>query len=64
MTYTYQELCEWRKEAQMELKKAKLKANKTKGFSDRVDGVKKGLGFFSKLCESGALQQILEKFGK
>ena len=64
MVYSYEDLCAWRKEAQMELKKQKAKVNKTKGFSDRVDGIKKGFYFFSKFCESGALQQILEKFGK
>lgn len=64
MTYTYQDLCEWRKEAQVELKKAKLKANKTKSFSGKVDNAQKGLGLFSKLCESGVLQQILERFSK
>lgn len=64
MTYTYRDLCNWRKEAQMELKKARAKANKTKSFIGRVDNVKKGLGFFGRLCESGALQQILDKFSK
>lgn len=61
---TYEDLCAWRNEAQMELRKQKAKINKTKGFIGRVDNIKKGLGFFGKVCESGALQQILEKFGK
>lgn len=64
MYTTYQDLCTWRREAQMELKKARAKANKTKSFSGKVDNVQKGLGFFGRLCESGALQQILEKFSK
>lgn len=64
MTYTYQELCEWRREAQIELKKQRKKVNKTKGFSDRVDSMKKGLGFFGKICESGVLQNLIERFSK
>lgn len=62
--YTYQDLCEWRKEAQMELKKARAKANKTKSFIGRVDNVKKGLGFFGQLCESGAIQNLVERIRK
>lgn len=64
MIYSYQDLCEWHKEAQIELKKQRKKVNKTKSFSGKVDNVRKGLGFFGRLCESGALQQILERFGK
>lgn len=64
MTYSYEDLCNWRKEAQMELRKQKAKVNKTKSFSGKVDGIKNGLGFFGQLCESGALEQILEKFRK
>lgn len=64
MTYSYQDLCEWRKEAQMELKKQKAKVNKTKSFSGKVDNVKRGLGFFGRLCESGALQNLIERFSK
>jgi hypothetical protein len=64
MRYSYEDLCEWRREAQVEMKKYKTKVDKSKSFSGKVDNVKKGLGFFERLCESGALQQILEKFGK
>lgn len=64
MVYSYEDLCNWRREAQMEMKKYKAKANKTKGFSDRVDGIKKGLGFFGRFCESGALQNLIERFSK
>lgn len=64
MTYSYEDLCNWRREAQIELKKQRKKVNKTKGFSDRVDSMKKGLGFFSKLCESGVLQNLIERFSK
>ena len=64
MTYSYEDLCNWRREAQIELKKQRKKVNKTKGFSDRVDGIKKGFGFFSKLCESGVLQNPIERFSK
>lgn len=64
MTYTYQDLCAWRKEAQVELKKQKAKLDRSKSFSGKVDNVKKGLGFFGKICESGAIQRIVERIRK
>lgn len=64
MTYSYEDLCNWRREAQMELKKQKTKVNKTKGFSDRVGSIKNGLSFFGRLCESGVLQNLIERFRK
>lgn len=64
MTYTYQDLCAWRKEAQVELKKQKAKLDRSKSFSGKVDNVKKGLSFFGRICESGALQNLIEKFRK
>lgn len=64
MTYTYQDLCAWRKEAQIELKKYKTGIDKTKGFIGRVDKTQKGLGFFSKIAESGAIQRIVERIRK
>lgn len=64
MTYTYQDLCAWRKEAQIELKKYKAGMDKMKGFISRVDKTQKGLGFFGKICESGAIQRIVERIRK
>ena len=62
--YTYPDLCEWRREAQVEMKKYKTKVDKSKSFSGKVDNVRKGLWFFGRLCESGALQNLIERFSK
>lgn len=64
MVYSYEDLCNWRREAQMEMKKYKTKVDKSKSFSGKVDNVRKGLGFFGRLCESGVLQNLIEKFSK
>ena len=64
MTYTYQDLCEWRKEAQIELKKYRAKMGKTKAFSDKLEKAQKGTGLFSKICRSGVVEQILDRIGK
>ncbi|MBR5298965.1 MAG: hypothetical protein IKU36_01805 [Bacteroidales bacterium] len=64
MTYSYEDLCAWRKEANVEMKKYKAKMEKTKGFIGRVDKTQKGLGFFGKIAESGALQNLIERIRK
>ena len=64
MTYTYQDLCEWRKEAQIELKKYKAGMDKTKGFINRVDKTQKGLSIFGRICESGVVTRIIERIRK
>jgi hypothetical protein len=64
MVYTYKDLCEWRKEAQIELKKYKAGMGRTKGFINRVDKTQKGLSIFSKICESGIVTQIIERIRK
>lgn len=64
MTYTYQDLCAWRKEAQIEMKKYKAGMGRTKGFINRVDKTQKGLSIFNKICESGALQNLIERIRK
>lgn len=64
MTYSYEDLCAWRKEAQIEMKKYKAGMDKTKGFISRVDKTQKGLGFFAKIAESGALQKLIERIRK
>lgn len=64
MTYTYQDLCNWRKEAQIELKKYKAGMGRTKSFIGKVDKTQKGLNIFSKICESGALQNLIERIRK
>lgn len=64
MTYTYQDLCAWRKEAQIEMKKYKAGMGRTKSFIGKVDKTQKGLSIFSKICESGVVTQIIERIRK
>lgn len=64
MTYTYQDLCNWRKEAQIELKKYKAGMGRTKSFIGKVDKTQKGLSIFSKICESGVVTRIIERIRK
>lgn len=64
MRYSYEDLCAWRKEVQIEMKKYKAGMDNTKGFISRVDKTQKSLGLFSKICESGAIQRIVERIRK
>lgn len=64
MTYSYEDLCAWRKEAQIELKKYKAGMGRTKSFIGKVDKTQKGLNIFSKICESGVIQRIAERIHK
>lgn len=62
--YTYEDLCAWRKEAAMELKKGKAKLNGTKSLSGKLGSVQKGLTFGGMAVKSGMLDRILERIRK
>lgn len=64
MTYTYQDLCNWRKEAQMELKKQKAKLGKTKSLSGKLGKAENGIGFFGTAVKAGALERLRDMFCK
>lgn len=64
MIYTYEDLCTWRKEAAMELKKGRAKLGKTKSLSGKLGNVQKGLTFGATAVKSGMLERIMERIRK
>lgn len=64
MIYTYDDLCAWRKEAAVELKKGKAKLGKTKSLSGKLGNVQKGLTFGATAVKSGMLERIIERIRK